>query len=50
MPNSPKTAPILIITDGYCEPHIAVAREHAFLLTPGGRLRFAPRGPVFRIK
>lgn len=49
-PDFPKTAPILIITDGYCEPHVAIAREHAFLLTPGGRLPFAPRGPVFRIK
>ncbi len=49
-PDFPKTAPILVITDGYCEPHISIAREHAFLLTRGGRLPFVPRGPVFRIK
>jgi len=45
----PKSAPILIITDGGCEPHLKIAREHAFLLTRHGRLPFPPRGPVFRM-
>jgi predicted metal-dependent peptidase len=45
----PKAAPILIITDGGCEPNLKVPREHAFLLTRHGRLPFAPRGPVFRM-
>lgn len=44
----PKAAPLLIITDGYCEPRLTIAREHAFLLTRVGRLPFLPRGPVFR--
>ena len=49
-PDFPKMAPILIITDGDCEPRLVLAREHAFLLTHGGRLPFVPRGPVFRIQ
>ncbi len=47
-PDFPKSAPILIITDGYCEPRLTIAREHAFLLTRVGRLPFLPHGPVFR--
>jgi predicted metal-dependent peptidase len=43
----PKQCPILIITDGLCEDIISVQRDHAFLLTPGARLPFITRKPVF---
>ena len=43
----PKDSPILIITDGMCEPQLTVTRDHAFLLVPGGRLPFVTRKPVF---
>ena len=43
----PKDCPILIITDGYCEPDLQVARDHAFLVSPGARLPFVSRKPVF---
>ena len=45
----PKDAPILLITDGFCEDDLQVARDHAFLLTTGGRLPFVTRKPVFRM-
>ena len=45
----PKTAPILVITDGLCEGELRIARDHAFLLTTGGRLPFATCKPVFRM-
>ncbi|MDH6120487.1 hypothetical protein [Kitasatospora sp. GAS204B] len=44
----PPGAPILLITDGYCEV-LRVRREHAFLLPPDGSLPFTARGPVFRV-
>lgn len=43
----PKDCPILIITDGLCEPNLQVARDHAFLVSSGGRLPFPTRKPVF---
>lgn len=43
----PKDCPILIITDGLCESNLQVARDHAFLVSPGGRLPFPTRKPVF---
>ena len=43
----PDGGPILIVTDGDCD-RLTVRHEHAFLLADGGRLPFAPRGPVFR--
>jgi predicted metal-dependent peptidase len=43
----PKTAPILVITDGLCEDDLAITRDHAFLVCPGGRLPFPTRAPVF---
>ncbi len=46
----PATAPILIITDGLCEDHIDITRDHAFLLPPGARLPFATRAPVFLMR
>ena len=46
----PKDAPILLITDGLCEDDLQVARDHAFLLTTGGRLPFVTRKPVFRMR
>lgn len=45
----PKDAPILMITDGFCEHDLQVARDHAFLLATGGRLPFVTRKPVFRM-
>ena len=47
--NFPKTAPLLIITDGYCD-RLLIRREHAFLLPTGSSLPFVPKGEVFRIK
>ena len=44
----PKTAPLLIITDGGCDP-LKIRREHAFLIPSYGSLPFQARGPVFRI-
>jgi predicted metal-dependent peptidase len=44
----PTAAPVLIITDGYCDV-VRVRREHAFLVPEGARLPFTPRGPVFRM-
>jgi predicted metal-dependent peptidase len=43
----PKDCPILIITDGLCERDLQVARDHAFLVSPGMRLPFTTRKPVF---
>ncbi len=43
----PKDCPILIITDGLCESDLQVARDHAFLVSPGMRLPFPTRKPVF---
>ncbi|MFI0718207.1 VWA-like domain-containing protein [Streptomyces sp. NPDC021224] len=42
----PPTAPVLVITDGACDP-LRIPRPHAFLVPRGARLPFAPRGPVF---
>ncbi|HVO44049.1 MAG TPA: VWA-like domain-containing protein [Aggregatilineales bacterium] len=44
----PKEAPLLVITDGACEP-LTVNREHAFLIPEGNELPFVPVGPVFRL-
>lgn len=47
----PKDAPVLVITDGYCEERLVFyGREHAFLLPEGGKLPFIPKGKVFRIR
>ncbi|MGA4954619.1 vWA domain-containing protein [Streptomyces lavendulocolor] len=45
----PPGAPVLIITDGCCDP-LRVRREHAFLVPDAATLPFTPRGPVFRIR
>lgn len=42
----PKEGPLLIITDADCD-HLDVRRPHAYLLPPGRRLPFTPRGDVF---
>ncbi|MQY11138.1 hypothetical protein SRB5_12520 [Streptomyces sp. RB5] len=44
----PRTAPVLIITDGACDV-LRVRREHAYLTPPDAHLPFTPRGPVFRL-
>ncbi|PYV23583.1 MAG: peptidase, partial [Acidobacteria bacterium] len=45
----PKSGPILIITDGFCD-HFHVHREHAILLPEGRALPFTPQGKVFRFR
>jgi predicted metal-dependent peptidase len=47
----PRDAPILIITDGYCEDRLILhGREHAYLIPEGARLPFVAKGKVFRMK
>lgn len=45
----PPGAPMLVITDGWCDV-LRVRREHAYLIPQGMRLPFTARGPVFRVK
>jgi Putative metallopeptidase domain len=45
----PPSAPILVITDGYCDA-LRVRREHAYLVPESARLPFTPKGPVFRLR
>ncbi|MFT4103876.1 MAG: hypothetical protein QM674_23205 [Burkholderiaceae bacterium] len=45
-----RDGPILIITDGGCESDLRVARDHAFLISPGMRLPFSTRKPVFEMR
>jgi predicted metal-dependent peptidase len=45
----PPGAPILVITDGYCDA-VRVRREHAYLVPEPARLPFTPKGPVFRLR
>ncbi|MFJ9713025.1 hypothetical protein [Streptomyces sp. NPDC101234] len=45
----PPTAPLLVITDGWCDV-LRVRREHAYLIPQGARLPFSARGPVFRVR
>jgi len=45
----PPTAPILVITDGWCDV-LRVRRDHAYLVPQGAGLPFTPRGPVFRLR
>ncbi|WP_327412571.1 vWA domain-containing protein [Streptomyces sp. NBC_01233] len=44
----PPGAPVLVITDGWCDT-LRIRREHAFLIPQGASLPFTPRGPVFRL-
>jgi len=46
----PKEAPLLIITDGYCDKVVLHGREHAFLVPQGVNLPFVPKGKVFRMR
>ena len=47
----PQNAPLLIITDGYCEDHLLLyGREHAYLIPQGNKLPFAARGKIFRLR
>jgi predicted metal-dependent peptidase len=45
----PPGAPVLVITDGWCDV-LRVRREHAYLVPQGRHLPFTPRGPVFRVR
>lgn len=44
----PDNAPILVITDGWCDK-LRVRRDHAYLLPKGNSLPFSPKGPVFLV-
>jgi predicted metal-dependent peptidase len=47
----PEDAPILIITDGYCDERLVLyGREHAYLLPEGRHLPFTAKGKVFRMR
>jgi len=46
----PAAAPLLIITDAYCDVLRVPGREHAYLVPAGGVLPFTPRGPVFELR
>ena len=46
----PKTAPILVITDTYCDKPVFYGREHAYLIPRGSSLPFVAKGKVFRMK
>ncbi len=48
--NFPKDAPLLIITDGFCDVLAIKKREHAFLIPNYGRLPFVPAGKIFRVE
>ncbi|KUN88457.1 vWA domain-containing protein [Streptomyces griseoruber] len=45
----PRDAPVLVITDGWCDV-LRIRREHAYLIPQGGRLPFTAQGPVFRVR
>ncbi|MDR2180819.1 MAG: VWA-like domain-containing protein, partial [Synergistaceae bacterium] len=47
--NFPKEAPLLIITDGYCDVLRIRSREHAYLIPAYAHLPFVPQGKVFRL-
>lgn len=47
-PDFPKDAPVLIVTDGFCD-RLTCPRPHAFLVPAGHRLPFLPKGPVFEM-
>ncbi len=47
----PKNGPILLISDGQCDEHLAFqGREHAYLIPKGASLPFVPKGKVFRVE
>jgi predicted metal-dependent peptidase len=45
----PKSAPILVITDGACDA-LTISREHAYLMPEGARLPFRTAAPVFHFE
>lgn len=45
----PRGAPILVITDGACEP-LVIRREHAYLAPSGAQFKHRLQGPVFRMR
>ncbi len=49
-PDFPKEAPLLLITDGYCDRLTLYGRDHAYLVPKGRTLPFPPKGPVFYLQ
>src|SRR5262249_8872992 len=50
----PPTAPIMVITDGWCEEEITCPRDHCFVLprkgySEGNRMPLRTSAPVFRV-
>jgi len=52
-PDFPATAPVMILTDGWCEEEILCAREHCFILPrkswKEGALSLRTSAPIFRV-
>jgi predicted metal-dependent peptidase len=48
-PDFPRGAPILVITDGACDP-LVIRREHAYLTPSSGQFKHRIQGPVFRMR
>ncbi len=47
----PGEAPLVIITDGWCDDRLILhGREHAYLIPEGASLPFVPKGRVFRVR
>ncbi len=46
----PPRGSVLIITDGYCENHLNIPHDHAFLLPEGRRLPFSTTSQIFWMK
>ncbi|MBB6053681.1 DUF2201 family putative metallopeptidase [Armatimonas rosea] len=51
-PDFPTTAPVMILTDGWCEEQLQCPREHCFVVPRGRESDFPLRnttGPIFRV-
>jgi predicted metal-dependent peptidase len=46
----PREAPLLIITDGWCDKVMLRGRAHAYLIPTGASLPFVPKGKVFKLR
>ena len=51
-PDFPAAAPVMILTDGYCEDRLVVSREHCFVMprrSEGSGPTLRTTAPVFRV-